>query len=127
MKAQQEIAGQPLFVKFEFDLFGVGGDAGQTTFRLRHAYGSWGPILAGQTNSLFMDGDIFPNTIDYWGPNGHGVPAQPADPLHLRHRRRSQFAIALEKPGNDIDPGNVRTVSTRSWAPTSGATRTCPT
>jgi hypothetical protein len=29
-----------------------------------------GPLLAGQTNSLFMDGDVFPNTIDYWGPAG---------------------------------------------------------
>ena len=56
--------------KFEFDMFGVGGDAGQTTIRLRHAYGEFGQFLAGQTNSLFMDGDIFPNTIDYWGPTG---------------------------------------------------------
>src|ERR1700751_2248912 len=39
VKAQQDIAGKPLFVKFEFDLFGVGADEGQTTFRLRHAYG----------------------------------------------------------------------------------------
>ena len=62
--------GTPLSFKFEFDLFGTGADAGQTTFRLRHAYGEWGPLLAGQTNTLFMDGDVFPNTIDYWGPAG---------------------------------------------------------
>ena len=55
---------------FEFDLFGVGVDAGQTTMRLRHAYGEWGNWLGGQTHSLFMDIDVFPNTIDYWGPNG---------------------------------------------------------
>src|SRR3974377_817693 len=30
--------------KFEFDLFGVGANAGQTTFRLRHAYAQWGPF-----------------------------------------------------------------------------------
>ena len=60
----------PINFKFEFDLFGTGVDAGQTTFRLRHAYGEWGSLLAGQTNSLFMDGDMFPNTIDYWGPTG---------------------------------------------------------
>lgn len=46
-------------------MFGVGLDAGQTTIRLRHAYGSWGPILGGQTHSLFMDIDLFPNIIDY--------------------------------------------------------------
>jgi hypothetical protein len=37
----------PLDFKFEFDLFGTGADAGQTTFRLRHAYGEWGSLLAG--------------------------------------------------------------------------------
>ncbi|HUK34707.1 MAG TPA: DcaP family trimeric outer membrane transporter, partial [Vicinamibacterales bacterium] len=55
---------------FEFDMFGVGVDAGQTTIRLRHAYGQWKQIGAGQTNSQFMDVDVFPNVLDYWGPNG---------------------------------------------------------
>lgn len=50
---------------FEFELFGVGGNAGETTFRLRHAYGELGQFGAGQTWSLFMDIDVFPNTIDY--------------------------------------------------------------
>src|SRR5262245_56090255 len=33
---------------FEFELFGVGVDAGQTTFRLRHAWGELGKFGAGQ-------------------------------------------------------------------------------
>ena len=33
---------------FEFELFGVGVDEGQTTFRLRHAYGELGAFGAGQ-------------------------------------------------------------------------------
>ena len=45
-------------------------DAGLTTIRLRHAWGQWKQIGAGQTNSQFMDVDVFPNVIDYWGPNG---------------------------------------------------------
>src|SRR6516164_285407 len=56
----------PLDFKFEFDMFGVGADAGKTTIRLRHPYGEWGQLLAGQTHSLFMDIDVFPNVIDYW-------------------------------------------------------------
>ena len=56
--------------QFEFDMFGVGGDAGQTTIRLRHAWGQWKQVGAGQTNSQFMDVDVFPNVLDYWGPNG---------------------------------------------------------
>jgi len=48
---------------FEFELFGTGVDAGQTTFRLRHAYGELGHIGAGQTWSPFMDPDVFPNSV----------------------------------------------------------------
>ena len=33
---------------FEFELFGTGVDSGQTTFRLRHAWGELGPVGAGQ-------------------------------------------------------------------------------
>ena len=55
---------------FEFELFGVGVDASQTTFRLRHAWGELGFIGAGQTWSPFMDPDVFPNSIEYWGPTG---------------------------------------------------------
>jgi len=55
---------------FEWELFGVGVDAGQTTFRLRHAYGQMGHFGAGQYWSPFMDIDVFPNSIEYWGPNG---------------------------------------------------------
>ncbi len=110
VKANQEIAGQTLRVKFEFDLYGVGDDAGQTTMRLRHFYGEWGPVLAGQTNSLFMDGDIFPNTIDYWGPNGMVFLRNPQ--IRYTHVNGPHtFAVALEKPGNDIDPGQVRLIT----------------
>jgi hypothetical protein len=96
--------------KFEFDMFGVGSDAGETTIRLRHAYGEWGPILAGQTNSLFMDGDIFPNTIDYWGPAGMVFLRNPQirwTPV----RGDTSFAVAIENPGNDIDSGQFREVA----------------
>jgi hypothetical protein len=100
----------PLAFKFEFDLFGVGVDAGQTTFRLRHAYGEWGQFLAGQTNSLFMDGDVFPNTIDYWGPTGMVFYRN----VQLRwtpfKTDTSHFALAIERPGNDVDPGNIRLI-----------------
>ena len=59
-----------LFTQFEFELFGTGADAGQTTFRLRHAYGQIGKFGAGQYWSPFMDVDVFPNTLEYWGPSG---------------------------------------------------------
>ncbi len=58
---------------FEFELFGTGVDEGQTTFRLRHAYGELGAFGAGQTWSPFMDPDVFPNSLEYLGPDRHGV------------------------------------------------------
>ena len=54
----------------EAELFGVGGDQGQTTLRLRHAWGTYKNFGLGQTWSNFMDPGVFPNTIDYWGPTG---------------------------------------------------------
>src|SRR5215472_10363041 len=98
----------PINFKFEFDLFGVGADAGKTTFRLRHAYGEWGPLLAGQTHSLFMDIDVFPNVIDYWGPPGMVFYRLPQLRWTPYRSEKSQFAIALERPGNDIDAGQIR-------------------
>ena len=109
VRSQQDVAGKPLKVVFEFDLYGTGDDAGQTTMRVRHMYGEWGPVLAGQTNTLFMDGDIFPNTIEYWGPPGMAFVRTP----QIRYTYRTgphKFAAALEKPGNDIDPGGLRTL-----------------
>ncbi len=110
VQGSEPVAGHDLTFKFEFDLFGVGVDAGQTTFRLRHAYGAWGPVLAGQTNSLFMDGDIFPNTIDYWGPSGMVFLRNPQFRLTAFDNGKTKFALAAEKPGNDVDAGQVRNI-----------------
>jgi hypothetical protein len=94
---------------FEFDLFGVGVDAGQTTFRLRHAWGELGDFGAGQTWSLFMDPDVFPNTVDYWGPSGMVFLRNPQirwTPWFL-HTEGFKVALALESPGSGIDQGKL--------------------
>lgn len=104
------LSGHTLDTKFEFDMFGVAVDEGQTTIRLRHAYGQWGPWLGGQTHSLFMDIDLFPNTIDYWGPSGMAFLRTP----QLRWTPLSgdtSFAIAIEKATDDIDAGQIRQVA----------------
>jgi len=105
-----DLLGKPATFKFEFDLFGVGADAGQTTMRIRHVYATWGPFLFGQTNTLFMDGDIFPNTIDYWGPPGMVFLRNPQFRWTIVNGAHNRFAIAIEKPGNDADAGQLRQV-----------------
>jgi hypothetical protein len=47
----------------ETDFYGT-----SSVLRLRHAYGSYGGLLAGQTWSTFMDDDNLPRTIDFESP-----------------------------------------------------------
>src|SRR3954452_7004767 len=89
---------------FELELFGVGVDAGQTTFRLRHAWGEIGQFGAGQTWSPFMDPDVFPNSLEYWGPTGmvffRNVQLR-FTPITGDHT----LMVALERPGASGDGG----------------------
>jgi hypothetical protein len=102
--------------QFDFDLFGFGRDVGQTTIHLVNGFGQLGKFLAGQTPSAFMDTDVFPVTLDYWGPTSRIFFLN----IQLRYTpvftETERFAIALERPGatrdgdysNSIDIGNVR-------------------
>jgi hypothetical protein len=90
--------------QFEFELFGVGVDAGQTTFRLRHAYGELGQFGAGQTWSPFMDIDVFPNSIEYWGPNGM-VFYRNVQVRWMPIQGDTRLTFALERPGATGDGG----------------------
>ena len=53
-----------------------------------------------------MDPDVFPNSLEYWGPTGMVVLPQRPGPLdadQLRRQRRSM--LALERPGASGDGG----------------------
>ncbi len=94
-----------VFAQFEFDMFGVGADAGKTTIRLRHAWGQWKQVGAGQTNSQFMDVDVFPNTIEYWGPNGMLFFRNVQVFWEPYRNGGSNARIAIENPGASGDAG----------------------
>ena len=93
-----------MYTIFEFELFGVGDDAGQTTFRLRHAYGEIGHFGAGQTWSPFMDIDVFPNSLEYWGPSGM-VFFRNIQVRWMPIKGDTRLTVALEKPGASGDQG----------------------
>ncbi len=99
--------GDDITYLLEAELFGVGGDEGQTTPRLRHAYGTYKNFGMGQTWSNFMDIDIFPNTIDYWGPTGmvfwRNIQARYTFPLG-----EDELSIALEEPSTALTVGRFR-------------------
>lgn len=94
-----------LKTQFEFELFGVGVDAGQTTIRLRHAYGELGQWGAGQTWSPFMDIDVFPNSVEYWGPNGMAF-FRNVQVRWMPIKGDTRLTIALERPGASADQGD---------------------
>jgi len=89
---------------FEFELFGTGVDEGQTTFRLRHAYGELGAFGAGQTWSPFMDPDVFPNSLEYWGPTGM-VFFRNVQVRWMPLTGDRSLTLALERPGASGDSG----------------------
>jgi hypothetical protein len=90
---------------FEWELYGTGVDAGQTTLRLRHAYGELGPIGAGQTWSPFMDIGVFPNTVEYWGPTGMAFFRNVQVRWMPVRKKSGSVTIALERPGASGDQG----------------------
>lgn len=93
-----------MFAVFEFELYGTGADAGQTTFRLRHAYGELGQFGAGQYWSPFMDIDVFPNSLEYWGPSGM-VFFRNIQVRWMPIKGDTRLTIALERPGASGDQG----------------------
>lgn len=90
---------------FEWEMFGVGGDAGQTTIRLRHAYLQYGHFGIGQYWSAFMDIGVFPNTVEYWGPSGmvfyRNIQVRYMPVMGDKHN----LTLSLEKPGSSADEG----------------------
>ena len=104
VKSSTPTAWGELKTQFEFELFGTGVDAGQTTFRLRHAYGEIGQFGAGQYWSPFMDIDVFPNSIEYWGPNGM-VFFRNVQVRWMPIKGDSRVTLAIERPGASADQG----------------------
>ena len=95
----------------EGDFYGTGGNelsSNSTTFRLRHAYGELGPVLAGQTWSNFMDLELLPETEDFNGPAGQIFVRQ----AQLRYTQpfgaSTRVAVAVENPESDFTgPGTT--------------------
>jgi hypothetical protein len=106
VRGSTPVGGADLKGRVEFDFYGRSGGgrpdaAGQDSIRLRRAYGEWGPVLGGLTDSLFMDDDYWPNIIDYWGPAGM-VFYRNVQIRFTPYTGTHSFAVALERPGADL-------------------------
>lgn len=70
--------------------------------RLRHAFGEFGNLLAGQTWSTFMDVSARPLTLDFEGPDGEVFIRQPQIRWTQPIGEHWKVAIAAENPGNQL-------------------------
>jgi hypothetical protein len=91
-------SGDPMRFFVEGDFFGSGN-----AFRLRHAYGTNGALLAGQTWSSFMDEDGMPETLDFESPIGFPQIRQ----AQLRYTNKldggDSYAFSIEDPASVIE------------------------
>jgi hypothetical protein len=81
------IPGSPRFY-YQNDFFGSGG--GEFPYRLRFLYGSWYNLTIGQAFSVFEDPDVWPDTVDYEGPNA----------MIFARRPLARYAVPLDDAWN---------------------------
>ena len=71
-------------------------------FRLRHAYGSYGGLLAGQTWTNFLDPDNFPNTIDFESPMAFPSFRQAQVRYTAKLNDQASWAVSVEDNNSSI-------------------------
>jgi hypothetical protein len=78
----------------------------EATFRLRHAFGQFKSVLAGQTWSTMMDINSRPEEVDFEGINGEILARQAQVRLFPSFGENFSFKIALEDPRTEVINGN---------------------
>ena len=100
----------------EFDFYGADGNESVSNshgFRLRHAYGTLGNLLAGQTWTNFMNPASLPDTLDFGGPVGQIFDRQAqvrwTQPFgDSGSTTRGQWSVGLENPETVVQiPGGA--------------------
>lgn len=92
VRTSTPMSGSALNINIEGDFYGGGGGE----FRMRHAYGEWNGILAGQTWTNFGGFLGYTPTIDFTGQVGQANITRQAQ---LRYTTGG-FSVAVEDPGN---------------------------
>lgn len=98
MEASQNRPNGSLSMKIEGDFF-----AENNALRLRHAYGTYGRFLIGQTWSAFGDNRSIPWTVDFEGPNSSVVERTVQVRYRTLLREKYNVTISMEAPTAEID------------------------
>lgn len=85
------------------DQIGTEAIGNKTSFGIRHAFGEFGPLLAGQTWTNFMDITAFAEKVDFTGPAGRTFLRQG----QIRYTHKTEggdaIAVAIENPNGDFN------------------------
>ncbi|WP_156933684.1 DcaP family trimeric outer membrane transporter [Paracoccus sp. J39] len=100
----------PLKFNIEGDFYGGGGG----TFRLRHAYGEVGPLLAGQTWTNWVPAEGGPGAVqDFNGPAGGSYYRTPQVRFTYKPNENWRFSAAIEE---DVAPGSASNLALTGFA-----------
>ena len=86
-------------------------------FNLRHAYGEFGPFLAGQSWTNFMHFHGTPRSLKLGGPIGYAT-GRPAQVRYTHREGPNTFAVSLEDPSYALSPIGSAGVETENRLPT---------
>ena len=84
----------------EGDFFGAAGnetDSNSNGFRIRHAYGTFGRLMAGQTWTNFFDERVYPELLDFGGAAGE-IFVRQAQVRWTDKLASGEWSVAAENP-----------------------------
>ncbi|WP_299265746.1 DcaP family trimeric outer membrane transporter [uncultured Psychrosphaera sp.] len=110
ISTSQDILGKRYTTILEGDFYAGGSNSpvnsenisNASSFRLRHAYMSYGQWLAGQTWSNYVDVKSFPETLDFSNDTGQSFIRQG----QIRYSHSTEhliFSYSIENPETDVD------------------------
>jgi len=94
-----EMPGDPRFY-YQNDFFGAGDK--EYEFRVQHLYGQLYNLVIGQTYSVFEDPDVWPDTVDYEGPNSMIWARRPLIHYMVGLEENLKLTFGIEQPNSYV-------------------------
>src|SRR5258705_5118782 len=112
-----DFRGSPRFY-YENDFFGSG--PGEFPYRIRHLYAQIFNIIVGHTYGVFEHPHLWPDTVDYEGPNSAIFVRRPLARYQLPLSKEWQLNFGLEQPSSWVDTSNDPDARSVNHAPDGG-------
>ena len=94
---------------YQNDFFGSGSDTGDMKYRIQHVYGQFYGFKAGFTYGVWEDPDVWPDTVDYEGPNAVVFSRRPVAQYTFSWNDNWNTTFGVEKPDIYVDGGALLT------------------